>query len=101
AFVIGFLAIMSASSLGSITGLQSKFGQASSGMLLINGRNDEALQAADAALARNPNDTDALLEKATALRLMTRYDESEAAYSQVLALKPGLAAALSGRAMVR
>jgi tetratricopeptide (TPR) repeat protein len=101
AFFIGFIAIMSTTSLAGLSGLQTLAGQSSAGALLINGRNEEALEAADAALARNPNDTDALLERATVLRLMTRYDAAEAAYTQLLEQKPDMVAALSGRAMVR
>lgn len=101
AFFIGVIAIMSTPSLYRIPGLQSKPGQASAGALLINGRNEEALEAIDAALTRNPNDTDALFERATVLRLMTRYEAAEAAYTQLLEQKPEMVAALSGRAMVR
>jgi tetratricopeptide (TPR) repeat protein len=101
AFIIGFVAIMSATSLARVPGLRSRSGQAQAGALLINGRNEEALAAADAALTRNPDDTDALLQRATVLRLMTRYQESEAAYTQLLVKQPDMVAALSGRAMVR
>lgn len=102
AFFIVFLAIMSATPLDGVMGgpSRSRAGRPA-GELLMHGHNEEALAASDAALLRNPADTDALLDRATTLRLMTRYEEAEAAYSQLLERKPDLRAALSGRAMVR
>ena len=73
----------------------------SAGELLMHGHNDEALAASDAALLKDPGNADALLDRATALRLMTRYEEAEAAYSELLERTPDLRAARSGRAMVR
>jgi tetratricopeptide (TPR) repeat protein len=102
AFIVGFVAIMSSTPLAGTPLLGSGGAPAmTGGELLMSGRTLDALQGADAALARNPDDTNALLHRATALRLMTRYEEAEAAYSELLERKPDLSMALSGRAMVR
>jgi tetratricopeptide (TPR) repeat protein/Zn-dependent protease len=102
AFIVGFVAIMTSTPLARTPVLGSRGPAAmSSGEMLISGRTREALEGADAALARNPDDTDALFHRATALRLMTRYEEAEAAYSELLERKPDWSVARSGRAMVR
>jgi tetratricopeptide (TPR) repeat protein len=101
AFILGFIGIVSATPLDRLAGLRSSGGATPAGALLMQGRSDEALAAADAALSRNPDDTDALLDRATTLRVMTRFDEAEAAFTQLLERRPDMAAARSGRAMVR
>ena len=102
AFIVAFVAIMSSTPLAGTPVLGSGGAPAmTGGELLMSGRTLDALHGADAALARNPDDTDALLHRATALRLMTRYEEAEAAYSELLERKPDLSMALTGRAMVR
>ena len=102
AFIVAFVAIMSSPGLARTPVLGSGGAPAmTGGELLMSGRTLDALQEADAALAKNPDDTDALFHRATALRLMTRYEEAEAAYSELLERKPDLSMALTGRAMVR
>ena len=102
AFIVGFVAIMTSTPLARTPVLGSGGPPAmTGGQMLISGRTREALDGADAALARNPDDTDALFHRATALRLMTRYEEAEAAYSELLERKPDLSMARTGRAMVR
>lgn len=100
AFFMGFIAIVSATPLDRVPGL----GTGSRGdpaHLLMQGRNEEALAAIEKTLARNPADPEALVLKATALRLMTRYDEAEATYTDLLDRDPTHADARCGRAMVR
>ena len=100
AFFMGFIAIMSATPLDRVPGLGSRSG-GDPARLLMQGRNDDALAAVEKTLARKPADPEALLLKATALRLMTRYNEAEATYSDLLDRDPTHFEALCGRAMVR
>ncbi len=52
--------------------------------LLLSGRHQDALEAADAALGANPSNLPALLLRGDALRFLTRFDEAEAAYRSLL-----------------
>ena len=68
---------------------------------MFQGRADEALEAADGALARNPEDDEARFARASVLRVMTRYAEAEAEFTRLIDRQPDMVGALSGRSMVR
>src|SRR5688572_8263814 len=72
-------------------------GQAPAGSLVRLGRLAEGLAAAESTLKRNPRDVDALLTRASALAIMTRYEEAETEYNGLLALFPANGPALAGR----
>jgi Flp pilus assembly protein TadD len=65
------------------------------------GRSEEALAMADARLRRAPTDVDALLIRALALRIATRFWEAEGAYTELVRLAPDKAHGLTGRAAAR
>lgn len=71
--------------------------QGSAGTLIRLGRLSDGLAAAESALQRNPRDLDAMLSRAAALAIMTRYTEAETEYNGLLALVPSNRPALAGR----
>lgn len=54
---------------------------------------EEALEAADQAIAAEPDNLDAWMHRATALGLQARHDEALASHDKVLAMEPGHAGA--------
>jgi tetratricopeptide (TPR) repeat protein len=95
AIFLGIFAVIQAGlGRGSLRGLGT---QASAGHLVRLGRLTEGLAAAESALQRNPRDVDAMLSRAAALSIMTRYAEAETEYNGLLALVPATPPALAGR----
>jgi len=62
------------------------------------GRLDEALASFDQAIARKPDDFQALSNRGNVLKELGRIDEALASYDQALAINPHCAEALQGRA---
>ena len=102
AFTVGFIAVMSATPLDRrLSGVSGAGGGSQPLTLAFQGRADEALEAADGALGRNPEDDEARFARASVLRVMTRYAEAEAEFTRLIDRQPDMVGALSGRSMVR
>jgi tetratricopeptide (TPR) repeat protein len=96
------LAILAGLQWRSVEGMLGRpDGPGSSARLLIAGRPAEALVRADDDVRRGRNVTDALLVRAGALAMLTRYGEAEAVYSAILTRTPATLPALAGRSQVR
>jgi choline-sulfatase len=63
--------------------------------LATAGRDEEAVRALDRVLAENPGFVDARVERAAALGRLGRYEDSERAYREAIAIAPTLAGPLS------
>lgn len=102
AFTVGFIAVMSATPLDRHLSAVSGAGGGSQPLaLMFQGRADEALETADRAVDRNPEDAEALFARASVLRLLTRYAEAETEYTRLIERQPDMVHALSGRSVVR
>jgi tetratricopeptide (TPR) repeat protein len=69
-------------------------------MLRDNGRDQEAMEAIEAAVARAPDNVHLLIDKARHLAQLQKMNEAEAAYRHVLEIDPANAAAYIGVAVV-
>ena len=102
AFLVGFVALASALPLGGLgRWLGAGGGPAGGPGQLIAGRATEALAWADGWLERHPDDVDATLVRAEALRHLTRWPEAVAAYDSVLGQRASSWPALAGRSLAR
>ncbi len=96
------LVVIAALGWRSMTGLSGGPEEAGPAAALVRqGRPGDAIARADAELRRVPGDVRMQLVRATALALMTRYPEAEAAYGSILEQAPGDPQALAGRSAAR
>ena len=108
AFVIGFFVVINMARIGFGSGLRVgkrvlPMGGApnSPAELMVEGRYQEAFNAARLQMADRPGDLGPIVAASDALRLMSRYADAEIGYNRVLAVDPARDRALRGRALTR
>jgi Flp pilus assembly protein TadD/Zn-dependent protease len=102
AFIIGFVAVFSTIRMGALSDVMVGKSTANSpANLIVEGRYQEAFNAARLAMADRPSDLGPIVLAADALRLMTRYADAEWGYNQALLRDPGSGHILRGRHLVR
>jgi tetratricopeptide (TPR) repeat protein len=102
AFIIGFFAVFNFARMGFRLGGTQARGPATSAMALMQaGRYQEAFNAARLAMTDRPADPVPTVIASDALRLMSRYKDSEWGYDKLLTADPTNARALRGRANTR
>jgi tetratricopeptide (TPR) repeat protein len=101
AFIVGFFAVFNTMRTGfRASGLGGRAAD-SPNQLLMQGRYQEAFNLARVAMTDHPTDVGPILVASDALRLMSRYADSEWGYDKVVAFDPGNSRALRGRAFTR
>jgi tetratricopeptide (TPR) repeat protein len=101
-FLVGFIALATGLPLGALgRWLGATGGPVEGPARLLQGRAAEALAWADGRLERHPEDMDATLIRAEALRSLTRWPEALATYEVILGRRPSSWPALAGRSVAR
>ena len=102
ALVLAVFAVFSTIRMGGLSDFMvGKRSDRSPGHLLVEGRYQEAFNAARLAMADKPGDLQWIMLASEALRLMSNYAEAEPGYNRILSHDPADAKALRGRAYVR
>jgi len=108
AFIIGFFVVINIGRIGFGSGL--RVGKRvlpmggppnSPAELMVEGRYQEAFNAARLQMADRPGDLGPIVAASDALRLMSRYADAEVGYNRVLVVDPERDRALRGRALTR
>ena len=99
AFIVGFFAVINAVRLGwRFGGSSGAAGPNAPAQLMLQGKYQDAFNAARLAMADHPDDLAPVLLASDALRLMSKYADSEWGYNRVLAGDPANARAMRGLA---
>jgi Flp pilus assembly protein TadD len=102
AFIVGFFAVFNTMRTGfRASGVGGRAAAESPNQLLMQGRYQEAFNLARVAMTDHPTDVGPILVASDALRLMSRYADSEWGYDKVVAFDPANSRALRGRAFTR